>query len=56
VGLFFVLNKERYALTHLISAMKIDYEYHTILHELYPIVYENVKIQKLLTAYKKATE
>jgi tetratricopeptide (TPR) repeat protein len=56
VGLFFVLNKEKYALTHLISAMKIDYEYHTILNELYPIVYENTKIQKLLTAYKKATE
>jgi hypothetical protein len=36
--------------------MKIDYEYHTILNELYPIVYENVKIKKLLTAYKKAAE
>jgi tetratricopeptide (TPR) repeat protein len=56
VGLFFLLNKEKYALTHLISAMKIDYEYHTILNELYPIVYENVKIQKLLSAYKKANE
>jgi hypothetical protein len=56
VGLFFVLNKEKYALTHLISAMKIDYDYHTILNELYPIAYENTKIQKLLTAYKKATE
>ena len=56
VGLFFILNKEKYAFTHLISGMKIDYEYHTILSELYPIVYDNIEIQKLLVNYKKAIE
>lgn len=56
VGLFFILNKEKYALTHLIKGMKIDYEYHMILNELYPSVYDNVAVQKLLTNYKKAIE
>ncbi len=56
VGLFFVLNKEKKAFTHLINGMKIDYEYHTILNELYPTVYDHVEIQKLLTNFKKATE
>jgi tetratricopeptide (TPR) repeat protein len=56
VGLFFVLNKENYGFTHLIAAMKIDYDYHSILHELFPTVYENKKVQKLLLDFKKATE
>jgi tetratricopeptide (TPR) repeat protein len=56
VGLFFILNKEKYAFSHLIKAMKIDYDYHPILNELYPIVGDNLKIQKLLTDYKKAIE
>jgi tetratricopeptide (TPR) repeat protein len=56
VGLFLILNKEKYALSHLIKAMKIDYDYHTILNELYPIVCDNLKIQKLLMDYKKAME
>ena len=56
VGLFFILGKERHAFSHLITAMQIDYEYHLILKELYPIVFQNIEIQKLLTNYKKATE
>ena len=55
-GLFFILNKEQYAITHLLTAMKIDYDYHVVLKELYPLVYENPRIQKLLSDYKKATE
>jgi tetratricopeptide (TPR) repeat protein len=53
-GLFFVLNKEKYGFHHLISGMKLDYEYHIILKELYPTVFENKKIQKLIANYKKA--
>lgn len=53
VGLFFLLDKEEYAFTHLINGMRIDYEYHMILSELYPTVYENEKIQKLLIDYKR---
>jgi len=55
-GLFFVLSKDNYGLTHLINGMKIDYEYHTIIKELFPSVYESGSVQKLLTDYKKATE
>lgn len=55
-GLFFVLNKEKYGFNHLIAAMKIDYEYHIILNELFPTVYDSEKIQKLLKDYKKALE
>lgn len=56
VGLFFILNKEKYAFIHLIRGMEIDYEYHTILNELYPSVYDHVEVQKLLKNYKKAIE
>tara|TARA_R110002126_G_scaffold78829_1_gene196073 strand:- start:29091 stop:30461 length:1371 start_codon:yes stop_codon:yes gene_type:complete len=55
-GLFFVLNKERYGLNHLIKAMKIDYEYHIVLNQLFPTVYDNKKVQKLLIDFKKALE
>lgn len=55
-GLFFVLNKEEYGFSHLIAGLKIDYDYHVILEELFPIVYENAEIQKLLINYKKAME
>ena len=55
-GLFFVLNKEKYSNTHLINGLKIDYEYHTILNELYPTVLDDTKVKKLLVDYKKALE
>ncbi|WP_343330189.1 tetratricopeptide repeat protein [Polaribacter staleyi] len=55
-GLFFILNKEKYGYKHLITALKIDYDYHIVLKELYPIVYDNEKVQKLLNNYKKAME
>lgn len=55
-GLFFLLDKEKYSFNHLIAAMKIDYDYHTILNELFPTVYDNQKVQKLLVDYKKALE
>jgi tetratricopeptide (TPR) repeat protein len=55
-GLFFILNKENYGSDHLIAAMKIDYGYHVILNDIYPIVFDNEKVQKLLADYKKALE
>lgn len=55
-GLFFVLNKESYGRTHLIHGMKIDYDYHSIIQELFPIVYEDLEVRKLIANYKKATE
>ncbi|MCL7764169.1 tetratricopeptide repeat protein [Polaribacter sp. Z014] len=55
-GLFFILNKEKYGFDHLIAALKIDYDYNIVLKELYPIVYDNKKVQKLLVDFKKAME
>jgi tetratricopeptide (TPR) repeat protein len=55
-GLFFVLSKKSYGMTHLINGMKIDYDYHTIVKELFPTVYDLENVQKLLGDYKKATE
>ncbi|MFY9242853.1 MAG: tetratricopeptide repeat protein [Polaribacter sp.] len=55
-GLFFVLNKEKYGFNHLIAAMKIDYDYHVILKELFPTVFDNKNVQKLLVDFKKALE
>ncbi len=55
-GLFFVLNKENYGRTHLIQGMKIDYDYHSIIQELFPIIYEDFEVRKLIVNYKKAME
>ena len=55
-GLFFVLNKEKYGLNHLIAGIKIDYDYHVILKEIYPTVFDNKKVKKFLRDYKKAIE
>ena len=55
-GLFFILNKEKYGFNHLIAGMKIDYDYHVVLKEIYPTVLDNQKVQKLLIDYKKAIE
>ena len=55
-GLFFILNKEKYGFHHLITAMKVDYDYHIIINELFPTVYDNKKVQKLISDYKKTFE
>lgn len=55
-GLSFILNNENVGYNQLIAALKTDFEYHTILKELYPTVYENEKVQKLLIDFKKAME
>lgn len=55
-GLFLALNKQKIGIEHLVKAINIDYDYHIILKELYPSVYFNEGIQKLLKDFKKATE
>ncbi|SDR77522.1 Tetratricopeptide repeat-containing protein [Polaribacter sp. KT25b] len=55
-GIFFILNNEKYGFHHLIKAFKQDYDHHVILKEIYPTVFENEKVQKLIKNYKKATE
>ena len=55
-SLFIMLNKENYGVSHLINGMKIDYEYHSNIKELYPVVFDNLKVQKVLKNYKKNIE
>ncbi|MDP4988962.1 MAG: tetratricopeptide repeat protein [Polaribacter sp.] len=55
-GVFFILNKEKFAKKHLIDALKIDFEYHSVLKELFPTLVENPIIQKLITDFKKGTD
>ena len=52
----FVFDKDNFGFAHLITAMHIDYEYHMVLNELFPTVYENPKVQKLLVDFKTALE
>ena len=53
-GLFMILDKEDYSLTHLKNALVIDYEYRLIIKELYPTVFENNRVQEIISSYKKA--
>ncbi len=55
-GLFFVLSKRNYAFNHLIEGLKIDYEYHIVLKELFPSVFQDEEIQQLCINFKKASE
>lgn len=55
-GLFFTFDKENYGFDHLISAMKLDYDYHFVLNELFPSVFDNKKVKKIILDYKKAIE
>lgn len=53
-GLFMILDKEDYSLTHLKNALAINYGHHSIINELYPTVFENNKIQLVISSYKAA--
>ncbi len=55
-GLFLILGKEEYSLTHLKNALAIDFEYHVIIKELYPSVFENTRVQTIISKYKKAIQ
>jgi tetratricopeptide (TPR) repeat protein len=55
-GLFFTLNKENYGLAHLKNGVAIDFDYHIIIKELYPSVFEHPRVQKLLVDYRRAME
>ncbi|KRP27206.1 tetratricopeptide repeat protein [Polaribacter sp.] len=55
-GLYFVLNKPILSNRQLINGLKIDFEYHNILKELFPKMLEKPKFRKLISDFKKATE
>ncbi|MBE7647508.1 tetratricopeptide repeat protein [Tenacibaculum finnmarkense] len=53
-GLFMILDKQAYGLTHLKNALAINFELHDIINELYPTVFEHEKVQGMVSDYKKA--
>ncbi len=55
-GLFMLTSKEKYSLVHLKNALAIDADYRTIIKELYPTVFDNEKVQTIITNYLKAIE
>ncbi|WP_299017794.1 tetratricopeptide repeat protein [uncultured Polaribacter sp.] len=55
-GLYYVMNKEGFAKTHLINGLNIDFEYYTVLNQLFPSIASYQPFQKLIADYKKATE
>ena len=55
-GLFMLAAKEAYSLLHLKNGLAIDAEYREIVKELYPTVFENEQVQKVINNYLKATE
>jgi len=55
-GLFMLDNKETYSLLHLKNGLAIDTEYREIVKELFPTVFENELVQKVISNYLKATE
>ena len=55
-GLSFVFDNENDGLTRLLNGMKIDFDMHIIMKELFPSVFVNSKVIELLSNYKKAME
>ena len=47
-GLFFILSKPAHGITHLTLGMEIDYEYHAVTKELFPLVFQRQDVQQLL--------
>ena len=55
-GLFFLVGKKDVSLLHLKNGLAIDFEYHSIIAEIYPSVFEDDKVQEIIQNYKRATE
>ena len=55
-GISLVFDNEKDGLTHLLNGLKIDFNMHTVLKELFPAVLVNTKVKELLFNYKKAME
>lgn len=55
-GLFMLTAKDKYSFIHLKNALAIDADYRAIIEELYPTVFDNEKVQTIITNYLKATE
>ena len=55
-GLSLVFDNEKEGLTHLLNGLKINFNMHIIMKELFPSVLVNLKVKELLYNYKKAME
>jgi len=55
-GLFLILKKENYGLIHFKNAIELDFEYHSIVKDLFPTAYNNSKLLTIITDFKQARE
>lgn len=55
-GLFFALQKSILGKIHLINGLKIDFEYHAILKEIFPAEIITAKVQKIINEFSKGIE
>jgi len=54
-GLYFKFNNSHKGKIHLINALTIDFEYHTVIKELFPEVYKMKEVNDIITQYKKTS-
>ncbi len=55
-GLFYLLEKKETSFKHLKSAIAIDLDYHAVMAEVFPSVFENDEIKKIIKNFKRATK
>ena len=52
-GLFFLLDKIEYSYLHLKNGLVLDFHYHNLIKELFPLVFESKEIKKIISDYKR---
>tara|TARA_R110002073_G_scaffold40547_5_gene115014 strand:- start:122931 stop:124322 length:1392 start_codon:yes stop_codon:yes gene_type:complete len=52
-GMYFLSQNEKKGLLYFKNALKLDYDYHKIINELYPIIFKKSEVQELLKNHEK---
>jgi tetratricopeptide (TPR) repeat protein len=52
-GMHFLNQNKIKGFQYLKNALQLDYEYHQIVYELYPVIFEKLDVKELLNKYKK---
>jgi len=52
-GLFFILNKKKLSFLHLKNGLTLDFAYHNIIRDLFPVAFESKEIKKIISDYKR---
>ncbi len=52
-GLFFIQDKKEYSYLHLKNGLALDYEYHNVIKDLFPTVFESEEINKIIAEFKR---